>query len=1055
MIRIAHVSDFHINDEDLFGTRNEIVVPLIEDLEKYKDERDIDLVICSGDLIDRAGTTFDSPKHAFKTFEVEVAEKIISLLELSRSQFIMCPGNHDVVADLDNGYNEDGLKSNLTSEDEITNYILQDEQTGRDRMTPYLTFEESFYDKAELNTTDFESTIVFEKEGVTVGIAALNSAWRCWPHDSAEEHLLIGERQVLRAAQSLGDVDLAIAVAHHPVEVLRSFDRDRVSNSLQREFDMFFCGDVHKGATSTTQVRENALFVSVAPAITQSNVRSDSRTYANGYCIIDFDPVTREITVHNRRYSSKKHQFDPNADLGDAAGKAKYNLPSDADRQIYQKAQSICERVSEQCLPKLNRNLVTAGTDTDAPSSLKEIFVMPEVVRRQRVSSTETEIEDVKETRLSLEDLATKRKDFLLLGEKEVGKSSLLNRLAMELSENYKRYGQIPVLIDFSELNNRKIKSEVGDFLGVRRRDIEELADSYNLTLLIDNITFQDEDEYRLRRVCNFAKKHENTRVVATHLQTHSGELPMGHTSELRLKPLEIKLFRTQQIRSLVENWFSTGEPIDTPSQIDNIVSLFQALDIPRTPLAASIFLWIIEKQEHYEPKNKATMVENFVERLLQKHSRKEALSGRFDFTNKVFLLSKLSYLMLQAEKRDYRLRYSGAVKCVEDHLKGRDWDDEFSGKEILDSLIEGGILDNSGQYVRFRFQCFFEYFLAKRMEQDTEFKEFVISDRNYLMFDSEIRYYTGIRRNCSDILDTVSSRALDLYSDLEESLLEEGQTYDNVMERGGSRVSSMDAADVLKQVEDKRPSEKDLDALQDQKMELAAPEQGIARKSKPDHPLEELSRCLFLAAEVLKNTEETDQSRLKSKAYSNVIQCALAYTVLYKLALSKYLDEEGDSLPEEFREVAQMMTDYAPIVVQVSLHESMGTKKLNGVFKNDFKPVLDGNEEATDLQLFLSVFLYAENKGNRYFKYIEDFIYHMSSKYTEDLVFFKLLTYLYLRSRSKDLDNTILDLMAEVFVKAKDLPASHKGKIIEKYKKKKLLRKASGNGDSQKTLDF
>lgn len=1058
MIRIAHLSDFHTSDEALFESEHLIVDPLIEDLQSFHETQPIDLVVCSGDLIYRGGQEFGSTQKAFEAFSERVASRLLDALSLNRSRFILAPGNHDVDYSRDSPITEKGIAEKLSSQDEIKEYIESGDQEGSERIDPYHEFTVDFYDGAKepSSQTRYESVFVYEEDGTQIGVAALNSAWRCVPSKN-EGQLLLGRHQILRALEHLDECDVKIAVSHYSPSHLSKPDKDSVEPLVRREFDLLFCGHVHKGRVESTQVANSALFVSISPGALRRNIESDSREYANGYRIVDFNPYTLEITAHSRRYALDSNTFDPNTDLGDSKGITEHQLPSSEERRRYDEAQKLAQRILDQHVPALDQQLLSYGTDTEAPNKTVDIFVMPEVVHRKRANEEkeediEHEAEDINEVEYDLEDIASSDEKLLLLGEKETGKTVLLNRLLIEFAEEIDKYRQIPVRIDFQELGNRRIETEVNQFLGVGSQEVGRVATEHNLTLLVDNIKFEEHDKHRIERLNSFVEEYPGTRIVAAYCQSHSGELPMGRARSLNLKPLEIKLFRTQQLRALVNRWFSETDAIDTPSQTKNVASLFEVLDIPRTPLAASMMLWIIEKQEGYRPKNKATMVENFIERLLEKHARVEALSGRFDFTNKVFLLSNLSQQMLNRGAPNYRIRYSKALEYCEKHLQGREWQDEFPARQILNNLIEAGIFAENGDYIRFRFRCFFEYFLAKRMEHDEEFKDFVLSEEKYLAFPGEIEYYTGIKRSCTSILQEFSGRLEDLYSELHERLLDGGRTYDDYLEDGPSRVSAMNASQALVSIAEDRPSEEDLEALQDERLEMAEREQGISRREQPDDILEQLSRALFLTAQVLKYTEETDEPEIKTEVYQNVIQCALAYTALYKIALRQYLEEFGDQLPAEFRELSDFLADYAPIIVQLELHSQMGTKKLNGVFRSEAERNFLSDTQVSDLEHFFSVFLLAENKGEGYLDLIERFIDEVQTRYMEDIVFLKLLTYFYIRSKNEEMDDRLLNLMAEVLVIAKDLPPSRKGRIIQDYRKKKLRRDA-GSQESEKQI--
>lgn len=1049
MIRIAHLSDFHLNDNKLFDAEHQIVKPLIKDLEEFHDERSVDLIVCSGDLVDAGAQSFDSPKKGFDTFSEVVAEPILDALSLGRERFIIAPGNHDMVRTDDTQVTELGLTKKLISQEEITAYMEEGDDEGSKRTNCYNAFEKRFYSDtdATLHCSRYESAHRLNLYGLEVGIASINSAWRCYDSKEDKGKIIIGLRQVEAAVEALHGCVLSIAVIHHPISHLIDFDREAVRERVLRDFDFLLQGHDHAARTQATQVIENAIFTSAAPGVLHQNIESDSRTYANGYQIIDYNPLTQAIVAHTRRFVASSNAFKANHDKGDEEGKASYSLPSKAEWQQFKERRDLTLRIQRQYEPGLNQHLLSHGTDTVAPKRTADIFVMPEVVHRRR-GQVEGEAE---ERQFSLQALAESTSNLIVLGRREAGKTVLLNRLFSELTEKIDEYHQIPVRIAFPEMGHRRVETLLNEFLGVGSHETKRIAEEHSLTLLIDDISFRQADKHRIRRLERFQNEYPNTRIIATHLQQHSGDLPRGEHEKLQLKPTQIKSFRVKQIRALVSNWFVDSEVVNTPEQLDNIVSLFRVLDIPRTPLSVSILLWIIEKQESYRPKNKATMVEKFIERLLRKYGKDEVYSGRFDFKNKQRLLAELAHHMYCQGNADYRIRYSDALVFSEKHMEGRNF--EFDAQPILDSLIEVGILAKSEQQIQFRFECFFEYFLAKKMGFDDSFKEVVLCEEEYLKFTSEIEYFAGIERDRSDILKLLKERLNDAYEAIGKELKDEPTSYDHYFQNTFSLVQALDESTALENVEENRPSDKDIEAMQDQQLAITNPGGGIRKKEMPETPYDRLTRLLFLTAQVLRHTEETDEANLKTESYQAVIQAALTFTVLYKYSLERYLDENEDSLPQEFEDMAALMVDYAPVIIQLILHTEVGTKKLNRVYKDEIDRVIE-NKTISDLEKFFSVFLYADNGGDDYIGQISRLISEIRRRYAEDSIFLKLIIYFYVRSKSEKLDNELLNLIAEVMVKAKGLPRSEKARIIARHRRRKQKQSKSSDA-AQTALEF
>ncbi|WP_080724289.1 metallophosphoesterase [Paenibacillus polymyxa] len=58
MLRIVHLSDFHYSDSTKRDFELYCLKPLVEDLKVINSKRKIDLIIFSGDLVDKGGGKF-------------------------------------------------------------------------------------------------------------------------------------------------------------------------------------------------------------------------------------------------------------------------------------------------------------------------------------------------------------------------------------------------------------------------------------------------------------------------------------------------------------------------------------------------------------------------------------------------------------------------------------------------------------------------------------------------------------------------------------------------------------------------------------------------------------------------------------------------------------------------------------------------------------------------------------------------------------------------------------------------------------------------------------
>ena len=1055
IIRLVHVSDFHLKN-DLLTSDHRVVKPLKDDLLRFHKERPIEVIVCSGDLIDQGGQSFDNPNAAFDAFADRVVDPLLEHLGIDRSQFVIAPGNHDAVRSKDSEYIDRGLFESLSTVDAVDRFLEEDDPEGVKRMIAFESFRDRFYSNSDqpVKVGSRFAQYLYNVGSRSLGIVALDSAWRCYGGKEKDNgNLLIGQKSVIGGLEGIETCELLMAVYHHPLGYLAPFDRETVEPIIEREFDLALSGHTHSGDTVSIDRATGLLCISTAPGVLNENSLSKDTRYQNGYRVIDVDLNERTITSHDRIYIPEKNCFTRSNSGKSEDGTSVFNLPTTIEVSQRRREREIVRDIGSRFDETLNEHLLTYGTNTCAPKTVRELFVIPEIVSRdagQVDSIDDIDEESISETTLDTDSILSKRENLILCGAKEIGKTVLLDRLFTIMVDEVSKRRMVPVRIEWSKLGNRYFKSEVNVKTGVGSTGVSDLCTDHDVVLLIDDITFEEEDIQRLRKLKDFVLKYPRVRVIATHLQENSSEVPVGllpHNNVLELFPVEIRTFGVRQIRELIERWFNGSKANDIASDIDRLVTLFQTLNLPSNPLAVSIFLWMIEKQEQYEPTNGSTMMENFIERLFQKHSANEALSGQFDTHNKQRLLAEIAQHMYGQDNPDYRVPYSELLNIVRESLKAKKF--EFVPREILKRFIEMGLFSTQGQNIQFRFRCFFEYFLAKRMQYEEQFEKRVLRDK-LLVFSSEIRYLTGLQRDRTDILSTVLDRMESEFQQVRTRLAELG-TYDDAFASARSFLGQTDADRILGSVEQARPTEEELDDRQDMRLGMMASTHGISQKEEPATMFGRLSRILSLAAGVLKNTEETTKTDVKVEAYRRILACALVYTVLYKYELIKYLTEERDSIPSGFASIVQWVADFAPVITQLTLHHELSTPKLRGVFREEIDRVLS-NDSTTELERFISVFLYADSRGPGYLKYVKELINVVELPDIQTNVFIKVISYYYVRSRNQETDNKLLSLMGDLIVKAKGLQPSDKGMIMQKHRRAKTRLKAKGD-QQQRTL--
>ena len=1043
-MRILHISDFHLDQKDKEDNVNHVVNPLIKRLEKIISEKPINLILFTGDLINIGGKNYSGLDEAFLDFEITLIEPLLKVTSLTKDSFFLVPGNHDLNRISDSIRIEKGLTQDLDSQEKLNDFFKNPE--GVERVKEYKEFENYFYKdaKCKINLTPFQSTFKININGLSIGVCCLNSSWRCYDSNTDKGKILIGEKQIIDGLKDISDCNIKIALSHHHYDFLSDFDKEIVEELLKQDFNLLFVGHTHRAKAGFIQDPDGQLFTFCASGTLSSSIRSPEKKFENGFAVIDYDFENKKIISSFYKSEYPKKEFIINSSIGND-GIWLVNIPFGKDVEQIVFEQRLIKQISCDVIPQINCHLLSHSTDTSAPKSLNELFVMPHIVVKEEFDA---EIED--KIIASLTEIIFNSSNYIVFGTKESGKTIFIDKLLIETLETNKQHHQIPASIDFKELKDNPLKL-IREFWSKSNDEAKEVLEKYKVLLFIDNISFDDEDIYKLKALSKFLKDYPNIRYIATYQQLYEEDYPINIelTSMFNYNSITIKQFKTKQIKELIKKWFPESNKYDTPKKLETLTKAFLALNLPRTPFSVSMFLWIIEKQENFKPINNSTLIENFIEQILKKHDFKETQRERFGYDNKIWIISHIAYKMLKEEKVNYSLSFSTFTSTVDKYLTDKRFDD-FKTDKIVETLLNSGIFLKDNGDVRFRFSCFFEFFLMKQMEKDSEFKDEVLAEENFLIYNNEIDYFTGIHRGETELLKLIIKRLEAGFSDLEEMIMnaqaEKGyKNHDGFFiskdEKGNEKpslINQLNEEKVVTFLPSNKPTEQDLEVIEDNKLELQKQEKGISKK-EGGNSLKNLGKLLVLALRVLNNSEEVLDKKnpnLKLESYSTALKKSILFAILHKAVFELFLHNQ-DKLPKEKVEEFATMNKFLPLLHEMFLFDNIGSQKLTSVVRDKIN--LDKMENVSDFEKALSVFIYADIRGKDYDTIVSDFIKNVKTKYIEDLIFFKLITYYFYRAKDDESEKFYLNLIADLMIKSKGYHRNRKSEIMESYKKKKM----------------
>jgi predicted MPP superfamily phosphohydrolase len=1027
MIQIIHISDFHLESKPLSNDKNKLVNALIKDLrEKIEDYSKV-IIVISGDLVDKGGYGFPSINNAFDSFNDLFLNKLHLELNIPKERFFFVPGNHDICRDKINQYADAGVKTILTSTIKIDEFIKNERDEGKNisRIKSYKEFENNYYSNLNIKRkhTFFDSNYIIED--LNIGISCLNSSWRC-ADDLDKGNLLIGKEQIDSSKEFIDDMDIKIAIMHHPFEYLLDVDKKSIKSLMSSTFDILLVGHTHSIDVAFTRDFYGTMLICQSNS-TLSDFPEDI-DFQNGYSIINFEKE-KTVTIAYRKYLPNHEKFVSNTDIGNDKGIFLIEYPNTEhilQNKIIEKA---LETLNEIRCEDANEHLFTHGTDANAPCKINELFVEPII---SNFPETHTNIEDI--IYYTISDLIEEDNNFLIYGLKESGKTILLDKLLIEFTQKYTTYRRVPITFRFSEIGNHDISKKIKDFIGVSAAEYQHFINNTDVILLIDDIDFSDTNQRNLTKLSNFLHENPRCRIIATKEQILENSLPedfLDININFNFNIAYIQNFKSSQIKSLIQKWFPVHSD-DYQDRINRLIKNFQSLSLPRTPLSVTLFLWIIDKQEN-RPINNAILVEQVVENLLEKTNFENIYSDKFNSQNKIRLLAYIAKKMhdIGDENHSYRLSYTSLIDITAEYFKMKF---DLNPRVVIEDFIKRGILSyNEESYVKFKFAFLYHYFLAIYLNIDSDFKTSVLNIDNCLNYIDELDYFSGLNTDSEELLELSQTLLISVFSDFNSDITEKYDKIDPFFDSKDSISCGLSMNKVRQ-----KPNEQELEKIYDEQIKNIPIKKSIEKR--PIGVRKPFDKTLKFAAQIFRNTEEIDDSSKRKIALNNIILSSISYLILHRDAVIQYYRDNKKNpigLPENID--FMLYIRILPLLHQSLISEWIGTEKTKLIIGSKIEED-KLNLNISEYEKFLTIFIFTDIKGKNYRNLMKDYLKNNKFRYIKDFGVLKLILYYYMRSKDSESDKYYLNLISDIKLSLKQI--TNKSTFIYDLKKNRNNRK-------------
>ena len=1032
-MRIIHFSDAHFQSGTAIAKSQRLADRFIDALKVVCQEKPIDLIIFSGDMIDRGGKDFPSMSEAFMNFKNLIIDKILKELNLGHDRFVFVCGNHDVVRGNDSQYVEKGLLDELNDITTLDDFIREPKSIGNvKRVEDFNNFRHKFYSNLpgiEYYETPYQSNLVLQIEGKRVCISMLNSSWRCWDSKNDKGRILFGQAQVLDSKRYLDKADIRIGVSHHDYNWCNPFERPNLPKLLVSNYDMIFCGHTHGSDAEMICRPEGNTFMFTAPGLLHAKIHELDGNFKNGFMVVDYDKDHLQIAA-TKYWQTIDESFQIDRNYAEN-GVWSHEIPAGALAIMNKQVLSVYDTLFES-LPRLDTHLIGYSTSTHAPKNIENIFVMPTLSYQKHSDNNFDPIQKV--TINSIDELLDVEGNIIIYGEKESGKTILLDQIFIEILRNRRNDDIIPVMMEYSSIKTNLLQ-RIANIWYEQVSVARDILEKKNVVLLIDDMdffAFPGSKEDVLSRISDFLKQFPKIRLIATSLNRGGLPFESAEQTDISFKSIRIESFKSEHIRQLACKWEGTEtENALIRSRINYIIKAFTTFHIPCTPFSVTLLLWILEKGGECQPSNMALLMDGFITELL-KDCNGDFTKDKFDQHNKKRLLANIAFGMFREEQestlqgRSYRYTYGTFLSQIEEHLAQMELK-VFNAKTLAKELLSVGLFvhDEATSQVYFRFRCFMDYFLAVKMQSSEDFFQYVMAENNYLDFSNELFYFTGLTRDKVSIVARIYTRLEIVFADMIDAI-DKCDSIDNIfIER--SLIAALGNEDINFILPQKHNEEQD-NRQHNKTLQLneSHVEQGDHRKKRVT-PFEVYSKLLLLAMDVLRNTEETEESgfslkleenekRSKSECFNMVVKYSIYYAIaVYMIGMRLIRENTDESKRSKIEEISTVLY-LLPVLHEELLNHHLGTLMLADHIREMIKD--QSVNQTSEFQNFVATFMYADLKAKDYMKYLKRFVDKYKRKYIADAIYLKLMHYFY-ESDNDNVDRELAEMMAIVYTKS------------------------------------
>lgn len=846
-IRVLHLSDLHARAEWEKDQR-EIADAMITDAERLAGTSPFNLAVVSGDL------AFSGQADEYQIAREVLLDPLKTRLGLGPDRVILAPGNHDVDRTKIQKINELGLLQYLQDRERVNSLLDDRDQLAAacERLAGWQAFRDDFYaSSAPQNCGALAFTWNLEIADVRVGIAALNSAWRC-SGDEDRHRLLLGDRQVKAALDAIDAADVRLVAIHHPRDWLAPFDADDAHALFEQRMTIVLSGHEHSSTPfGETTSRGQAVY-------SRTGCLYETHRYRNAFHVLDVDHEHGHVEIAVRAWSSRLRNFDAALDSV-PNGSMTFNLPMDrllpAVRPSFTPVLHALGELAHEVSVVGDRLGDRADATIDDLLVARRFWPLPYAeVTAARELDYETDAEPVDAVAAIADGQVV-----VVSGDPDSGVTSALLWL---LAQHFKRDDErLPAYVRYERgfSKPQRFERAVREAASRLGTPLERGGDLPPSLLAVDDIDVTHTGA--LNGFSRYIADHPNQRYILGCHENDDAALANALTArDVSCQRVYLGPLVRAEMRELIHKL--TGDM--SQDLLDKAFNTVISQKLPRSPFVMAALVAVLSQETDVSALNISGLLDAYVKWLLGGEEAADFKGLGMDYRRREHLLGWFASVLLRGNVS--RLPRQRAERELLDYFEKKGYIN--SSAKVIDSLVARRVLVEDGDGVGFRHPAFLALFAGRAMLDDPAFAKYVMQDP--FQYPDAVRHAAGLRRSDRDLLVAVDQAAQAVLAAVGDDV--RADMFDHVSTRPGWSKEEPTFDQLKAAIEAGEPARLDdeqLDLLYDQ-VEAAPPNSG---EDLPLPPLlDALGRATSLIGSVLRSSELVDDVPLKSEVLKRVL---------------------------------------------------------------------------------------------------------------------------------------------------------------------------------------